>query len=111
MIVVIVVVVVIVVLLFWFDVSVSCMHQVGCCCWGCGCVVTHTTPREWPIMHIGACLTGEGELAGRRGRGRGDVSFPPTSIGQNPADVNGEVFGGENVEERGVPLKRRLGSS
>jgi len=46
------------------------------------------------------------------GEGEGGmIPSPPTSIGQDPADVDGEVFGGEDGEGRGVPLKRRRGSS
>ena len=44
------------------------------------------------------------------GEGKGEIPSPPTSIGQDPADMDGEVFGGEDGEGRGVPLKRRRGS-
>ena len=74
MIVVIVVVIVVVVLYFLFNVSVSGARRVGCSCWGCGCVVTHTTPCKWAIVHVSAYLAGGGELAG--GRRGGDVFFP-----------------------------------
>ena len=70
MIVVIVVVIIVIMLFYLFNVSVSGAHQVGCSCWGCECVVTHTTP----IMHVSAYLAGGGELAG--GRRGGDVFFP-----------------------------------
>ena len=43
----------------------------------------------------------------------GTIPSPPTFIGQDLADMDGEVFGVEDGEGRGGggPLKRRLGSS
>ena len=72
-------------------------------------MVTHTTPSKQAIVHISAYLAGEEKLLGE-GEG-GMFLSPPTFIGQDPADVDGEVFGGEDGEGRGVPLKRRRGSS
>ena len=52
----------------------------------------------------------EGSSLGEREGGM--ISSPPTSIGQDLTDIDGEVFGVEDGEGRGGggPLKRRLGS-
>ena len=65
---------------------------------GPSCSNVHT----WQVE--GGSSLGEGE--------GGTIPSPPTSIGQNPADMDGEVFGGEDGEGRGGgrPLKRKLGS-
>ena len=68
------VVVVIVVVVLFVCVNVGGARRVGCSCWGCGCVVTHTTPSKQAIVLVSAHLAGGGELAGRRKRG--DNSFP-----------------------------------
>ena len=65
-------------------------------------------------VHTGQEREEEGGSLGEDKRG----AFPslPTSIGQDPADVDGEVFEGEDEGGgreggRGVLLKRKLGSS
>ena len=64
---------------------------------GASCTKVHTEQGKvvsWALIEGG----------GGRGEGRGSLS-PPTSIGQDPADVDGGGEGGG-----GVLLKRRLGA-
>ena len=62
-----------------------------------------TNGASCTYVHIGqASSLGE--------EGGGTSPSPPTSIGQDPADVDGEVLGGRGGGVDEVLLKRRLGS-
>ena len=100
--------IIVLLLLFLFSVMCRGRSRGRCCCWGVG-VYLHI-PHLTNMTLCTYVQTGQERRSLEEGGGK-MLSFPPTSIEQYPADMDGKVLGGEDRRaEEEVLLKRRLGS-